>query len=768
MWLKWLPWRYVVSRVARARGFIDPISLLNRLHGFAQPSEVQQPTELLRAGVVMHARGLLNTQAIQHNLDWVWPFWVERQFDPEDVAFIPRAFSVTHINLTHRNWTALGLVGREPLVLVDPRGLVTPHFDSFSLDFWIFPESGPPIFPSSLEDFKQTLDLESYSLSSELSVSGVKLCSVLRVQEQQGKPSCLLELEAEVNQPARLFVAVRPYNPEGVSFVHDLELKEQGRLWQLNSQFKMLFEEPPESFYVSTYREGDVSNKIAAAKLPEKAGLKLPVAEASYRCDVGLLTAAAGFNLSPGQKRTVRLSLPLEEQGEGSAKAVKLSWQEVQEQCPSLVWPKSNYGFLFAASARTLLLLSPGDIFPGSFTYKRFWFRDAAFMLDALLVSGFTEQVERVLDLFPERQTRKGYFLSQEGEWDANGEALWIMGRYVDLSGKLPKADWLPAIIKGAKWIQEKLLSVPENQLIDGLLPAGFSAEHFGPSDYYYWDNYWSVAGLESAAKMLSRLGQESLASSFRDSASELRAAICRSIEKWQEKSGKTAGEAFACGPYRRLDAAAVGNMSASYPLKIVSPRDSKVWDTLEYLLKQQVRHGGFFQEMTHSGVNAYLTLHLAQLLLRGGDERFLPLLEDIAALASPTGLWPEAIHPKTLGGCMGDGQHGWAAAEWVLMIRNMFVREEGDALLLCSGIKRELCPDAESGETLSFGPTLTSYGEISVELRREPSELVISWRAKWRDKQPKLVLAMLNETPVECPEGAKELRLALPEGSRR
>src|SRR5262249_22160298 len=87
MWLKWLPWRFLVSRLARSRGFIAPIALLSRLHRFAQPSEVTEPIELLRAGVLFHARGLINTRTIQHNLDWVWPFWVERQFNPRDVAF---------------------------------------------------------------------------------------------------------------------------------------------------------------------------------------------------------------------------------------------------------------------------------------------------------------------------------------------------------------------------------------------------------------------------------------------------------------------------------------------------------------------------------------------------------------------------------------------------------------------------------------------------------------------------------------------------------
>lgn len=81
-WLKWLPWRLVLSRVAHAHGFLDPIPLLARLERLAQPSEVAQPVELLRAGAVFHARGLINSRVISHNLDWIWPYWIERQFDP--------------------------------------------------------------------------------------------------------------------------------------------------------------------------------------------------------------------------------------------------------------------------------------------------------------------------------------------------------------------------------------------------------------------------------------------------------------------------------------------------------------------------------------------------------------------------------------------------------------------------------------------------------------------------------------------------------------
>src|SRR5262245_9995588 len=77
--VKWLPWRRIVRHVARSHGFLDPFALLARVQQFGQPSEVHHPIELLRAGVAMHARGLLNARIIQHNLDWIWPYWVQRQ-----------------------------------------------------------------------------------------------------------------------------------------------------------------------------------------------------------------------------------------------------------------------------------------------------------------------------------------------------------------------------------------------------------------------------------------------------------------------------------------------------------------------------------------------------------------------------------------------------------------------------------------------------------------------------------------------------------------
>ena len=61
---RWIPWNFIIKRAAKAYGIMDPLTFLARLRRFAQPSEVQEPIDLLRAGSIFHARGLINTKAI--------------------------------------------------------------------------------------------------------------------------------------------------------------------------------------------------------------------------------------------------------------------------------------------------------------------------------------------------------------------------------------------------------------------------------------------------------------------------------------------------------------------------------------------------------------------------------------------------------------------------------------------------------------------------------------------------------------------------------
>ncbi|ADE15627.1 conserved hypothetical protein [Nitrosococcus halophilus Nc 4] len=745
MWLRWFPWKFFIGRLARAHGLIDPVQVLARLESFAQPSEVKEPLELLRAGVVFHARGLLNAATIQHNLDWIWPFWVERQFDPKDEAFIPRAFSITHINLTHRNWTAVGIPDVTELPIVDPRGLVTPFWDSWSLDSWVISEDGRWLVPSRLDTVTHYLALEEGgAVVTESTAQGLQLLSRVHVAMEEGIPTCQIHLTARADAKAWLAVSLRPYNPEGVSLLHKVHLSEDARGWELDHHRRVRFNQPMERAQFSDYRSGDVHTLLPAG------------AEArQVHCNVGMATAAALFTIEPEQPRELLVGVPLAEkvqQGVNPGDSGAALWRHSLQTCAKLELPERQFQFLYDAAVQTLILHSPTEVYPGPYTYRRFWFRDAAFILHALLCGGLKDRVERTLDTFPSRQTQGGFFHSQEGEWDSNGEALWIFQRFCQLTGRPPKQAWRRAILHGGRWLVRKRLSEQLEAPHAGLLPAGFSAEHLGPNDYYYWDDFWGVAGLRAAAGLLESYGDEKHAREFRLESDRFMAAIEKSLAAI--KPGLSY-PGMPASPYRRMDAGAIGSLAVGYPLQLCPATDPPLLATASYLIENCFVGGGFFQDMIHSGINPYLTLHIAQVLLRAGDPQALELMQAVAGLASPTGQWPEAIHPRTRGGCMGDGHHVWAAAEWVLMMRNCFVREEEDRLILASGIPMRWL---EGGEPISYGPAPTPFGDITVSLRPEGENVVVHWQGQWRQEPPQIEVCLPGLAPLHPPEGKDQV----------
>jgi hypothetical protein len=306
------------------------------------------------------------------------------------------------------------------------------------------------------------------------------------------------------------------------------------------------------------------------------------------------------------------------------------------------------------------------------------------------------------------------------------------------------------------EWIDGKRTRDPGDPLHHGLLPAGFSAEHLGPNDHYYWDDFWAEAGLLAAERIFSRAGRAAEADRARVLAEEMRRAIARSIERIP-LSRSLGG--IPASPYRRMDAGAIGSLVADYPLQLFEPGAPQIMTTVEAVLGNYFHKGGFFQDIIHSGINAYLTLDVAQTLLRAGDGRYAELVNTVARLATATGQWPEAIHPQTLGGCMGDGQHGWAAAEWLMMMRNCFVREESDRLIIGSGLFAEWF---DSDDELRFGPTLTPWGAAIVRIERPRSQPTLIVEGQWRENAPRVDVAvpgfsLRNDVDIKAPVELKK-----------
>ncbi len=162
------------------------------------------------------------------------------------------------------------------------------------------------------------------------------------------------------------------------------------------------------------------------------------------------------------------------------------------------------------------------------------------------------------------RQRREGVFVSHSGEWDSTGQALWAIAQHLTLHpDDALLTEFTPTIERGAAWIAQTLAKSP-----DGLMPPGISSEHFGPPDRYYWDDLWSLAGLESAHALIGG-GRRTKGERRMRATDKLRHALKKAWDKDRSALGK---QAVPAAPDRDIDLGTVGTLAAWFPLGLFNP----------------------------------------------------------------------------------------------------------------------------------------------------------------------------------------------------
>ncbi len=507
----------------------DIVRHLSTYQRLGETFEVESPGELLPVGARTVFRAQRTRAAAQIGPDWVWPYWLENQLDPTSPAFTARGQLPFLTNMTARNWTLVGNVASPSEAIVDPRGLVTTWFDGWSLDWWIGAEDGWHV-PSreAASRVRQRLIGAAPVVETSIRVPGgfaVHRAYACFTGAASTDESEVVVVEVENRSPAPFAVAlaVRPYNPEGLAVIERIGLHD-GTTVTVDGRIAMLLPRSPAQVAASTFHDGDCAQVVLAdgarpggipAGLHDEAGM----AQAAFvyplphtaTLRVALPMVSSTRTRTRGRTRRGVEHAPTFPAALPSAEQVARGWAAQSRSEMRLELPDARLQEAVDANRRFLLALHDGpDITPGPSTYHRFWFRDAAFLLAALGRYGYSSQVAEVLRSYPARQRGDGLYFSQAHEWDSNGCALWSVAEHWRLSrdGDLVES-MIGSIAKGAQWIDRKRRTrrraLPE---LRGLMPAGVSAEHLGPFDYYYWDDFWSAAGLRSAAEMLAAFDQ--------------------------------------------------------------------------------------------------------------------------------------------------------------------------------------------------------------------------------------------------------------------
>jgi hypothetical protein len=350
--------------------------------------------------------------------------------------------------------------------------------------------------------------------------------------------------------------------------------------------------------------------------------------------------------------------------------------------------------------------------------YHAFYLRDAAELTVALDLAGLHRQAGENLPFFLTWQGPDGVFMSRPGQLDGFGQALWAFGQHTRLSGDMSFVRGAyPAVQRAMAWFIAHRATDPLH-----LMPPGDPRDNELVAGHLAGDNFWAVAGVTEAVEIARRLGQDADAARWASELGDFRRVLQANVRTAVARTGYIPPALDASGGQDW------GNYWAVYPSHSFNPLDPAVTAT--------VRHArsGFREGIATYGqprvLHAYLGFRVLETqLVRGDQAAVVRGLYDALAHTTSTNASFET-GPKPFGNRAIDTAtvpHGWWAAEYVTLLRNMLVREDGHEVLVASALSPAwLLP----GQTLSVADAPTRFGPVSFTLRAVHGGARLSWRA--------------------------------------
>jgi hypothetical protein len=364
------------------------------------------------------------------------------------------------------------------------------------------------------------------------------------------------------------------------------------------------------------------------------------------------------------------------------------------------------------------------------FQYDSFWLRDASTILRMYDISGYHSFAKQCLDFFPRWQQPDGNFVSQGGQYDGWGQTIWAYGQHYLLTRDKKFAEAVfPSVKKAVEWLKQARKNDPLN-----IIPVTTPGDNENITGHVTGHNFIAIGGLKNAIVLADALGKKDDAKEFKKEFDDYFAAFMKQVKRVAAKTNN-----YITPGLDELGGQDWGNMLSVYPEFILDPFDPLVTATLETSRKK-------YQEgiMTYGDgryLHHYLTMNNTQTeLIRGEQKMALDEFYSILMHTSATHAGFEfAIVPwSTRDFGMNLSPHGWFAAEFRILMRNMMVREEKNELHLLSLLSPEWIKE---GEKISVYKAPTNFGTVNFDLQFSNGTALLKLSNKFHEKPEKLVL---------------------------
>lgn len=349
--------------------------------------------------------------------------------------------------------------------------------------------------------------------------------------------------------------------------------------------------------------------------------------------------------------------------------------------------------------------------------YHAFYLRDGAVITNAFDLAGLHHLAERNLGFLLTWQDAGGNFISRPGQRDGFGQALWALGEHVLRTGDERMARrLLPRVRRAVRWFER---ARRRDRL--GVMPRGNPRDNELVAGHLVGDNFWAATGLERAVSLALIAGDRHSARRWGALLADYRATLDTRVRRAARRGG-----GWIPPTLDGKGGQDWGNLWAAYPVE--------TYDADSRLVSRTIRHArAEFREgiATWNGfLHAYLGFRVLQTELRRGEQRDVVtgLYDALAHTTSTHAGFETSVRPyadRSVAANMTP--HGWWAAEYVALVRNMLVREGDDGLVLGSVLSPSWL---RPGQRVAARGAPTTRGRVSFELRAKHGGATLSWDA--------------------------------------
>ena len=347
--------------------------------------------------------------------------------------------------------------------------------------------------------------------------------------------------------------------------------------------------------------------------------------------------------------------------------------------------------------------------------YHSFYLRDGADIAHMYDLTGYPVIARQVLDFFALSQRPDGNFLSQPEQYDGWGEALWAYGQHYRLTHDRAFAAWaLPQIDRAVDWLTSARAQDPLH-----LIPASNVRDNEYLPGHLTGYSFLALSGLRVSIAMARDAGRDDLARKWQQVSDSYRATFLAVLAK------QTAANHNIIPPALDGDMSGQfwGNLLAVVPEPTLAPFDPRVTATLR---AAQARYAeGIMTYGDGRFLHHYLTIkNTLTEVVRDDAADQLEATRELYALLLHTSSthagfefamrpWGERNFQDNL------APHGWFAAEYRTLLRQMLLREDGDDLHLLSVLSPAWIGP---GKTIAVRNAPTQFGPVAFTLTQPDS----------------------------------------------